>query len=289
MSRREQAPRDDAAFDAEQEIDLAHYWRALAARWWLPLLGLVLGILLGYLLAFGGKEVWRARALVYLGQPLTPSGAQVSSLNTNPTTVTEILRSDEAIERVARDVGLEPGKLRAGVTSQTVQGNVARLGHSPLVRIVVRGDQRRKVTAASNALASHVIDRVSGYADTKIETLEEQVAADQSELERIDERIERIEEALGSGASSEIAAISLVGFAEQRRSVVLEDLRTVRQLLALARDVERARIIERGVARKTTARSPRNSMLVGGVLGLLFGSIAALLWAPLAGAARRRV
>lgn len=281
MSRREQAPRDEAVFDAEQEIDLARYWRALAARWWLPLLGVVLGILLGYLLAFGGKEVWRARALVYLGQPLTPSGALVPSLNTNPTTVTEILRSDEAIERVARDVGFEPGKLRAGVTSQSVQGNVARLGQSPLIRVVVKGDQRRKVTAASNALASHVVDRVSGYADTKIETLEEQVAADQSELTRIDARIERIEEALGSGGSSEIAAISLIGFAEQRRSVVLEDLRTVRQLLALARDVERARIVERGVARKTTARSPRNSMLVGGVLGLLLGTIAALLWEPL--------
>lgn len=282
MSRAEPTARRDADLDAEQEIDLARYWRAVAARWWLPLLGLVAGIVLGYALSAGGKDVWRARALVYLGNPLTPSGAQAQSLNTNPATVNEILRSDEAIESVARDVDMDPGKLRAGVSSQVAKGNVARLGQSPLVSVIVKGEPRGKVAAATNGLAEHVVERVSGYVDTKIEALEEQVAADQRDLELIDARIDRIEGSLGSVAAGDrIAALSLVGFAEQRRSVVLEDLRTTRQLLALAQDVERARVVERGIARKTTARSPRNSMLVGGMLGLLLGTIAALLWQPL--------
>ena len=268
--------------DAEQEIDLARYWRAVAARWWLPLLGLLAGMVIGYALSYGGKDVWRARALVYLGTPLTPSGAQVPSLNTSPNTVREILRSDEAIESTARDVGLDSAKLRAGVSSQQLRGTTARVGQVPLFAVIVKGEPRGKITAATNELAEHVVERVSGYADTKIETLGEQVASDERELARIDDRIQRFEDAIASASPSErLSALALVGFAEQRRSVIQEDLRTARQLLALAEEVERARVIERGVARKTTARSPRNSLLAGGVLGLLLGTIAALLWQPL--------
>ena len=69
---------------------------------------------------------------------------------------------------------------------------------------------------------------------------------------------------------------------EQRRGALEEDRLQARQLLALAEQVELPRIIDRGAATKTTARSTRNSAAVAGLIGLLLGFLAALLWEPIA-------
>ena len=95
----------------EQEVDLRRYWSAVTARWWLPVLGLVAGAAIGYALSLGGSDVWRGNALVYLGQPVTPSGAQVQSLSTNPATAGEIAGSGAAQRRVERAVGMRRGEL----------------------------------------------------------------------------------------------------------------------------------------------------------------------------------
>ncbi len=282
----EPAPRRIRELDAEEEIDLGRYWDALVVRWWLPVVGLVVGVAVGLLLAAGGEQVWRARSVVYLGQPLTPSGAQVQSLATNPSTVKEIIRSDFTLNRVARETGLPRSELSGNVTSQPVKGNLTKLGQTPLVAIIVTGKARGKVGHASNLLATMVVDQVSDYADAKAKALEEQVAQDKQEVARIDARTQQIERSARSlSPADRIAALSTLGFMEQRRGIVSQDLREAQQLLVLAQNVERARIVEPGVTRKATARSRRNSVIVGGALGLLLGTIAALVWDPLA---RRR-
>ena len=46
MTTREQTtnrPREAYDWDAEQEVDFRRYWDALVARWWLLLVGIVLG------------------------------------------------------------------------------------------------------------------------------------------------------------------------------------------------------------------------------------------------------
>jgi uncharacterized protein involved in exopolysaccharide biosynthesis len=74
--------------DAEEELELGRYWDALITRWWLPLVGLVAGIAIGYLLSLGGHQVYQAKSTIYLGQPLNPTGTgQIQSLATNPSTV----------------------------------------------------------------------------------------------------------------------------------------------------------------------------------------------------------
>ena len=70
--------------------------------------------------------------------------------------------------------------------------------------------------------------------------------------------------------------------------MVTQDLLSTRPLLAQAKTVERGRILTRAVGTKTTARSKRNSAVVGAFLGLLLGIVAALLWEPLAGRFARR-
>ena len=75
--------RVDPDLDAEQEVDFARYGRTVAQRWWLLLVGLVAGAIVGYLLSLGGGTVYRAQSLVYLGQPIGPAGNAVATVNTN--------------------------------------------------------------------------------------------------------------------------------------------------------------------------------------------------------------
>ncbi|MEX0674799.1 MAG: hypothetical protein WD067_08485 [Gaiellaceae bacterium] len=275
--------------EGEAEVDFGRYATAVAARWWLLPLGLAVGIVVALLISVGGKDVYRASALVYPGQTLAPSGSsQVQSLATNPTTIREIVRSEAAIRRAsnASEYG-SPSRLRANTSVQPVAGNVARLGQSQLVNIVVTGDAPRRTSAAANELAKAVVSRISRYADAKISALEDQIAAGQRELAGIDARVDATQQALGDSGLSAIEKLVLLtnlGLTEQRRTTVQTDVGTRQQLLAQAIDVERARIVEPAVARKVTAQSRRNQLVVGGVIGLLLGLVAALAWDP---AARR--
>ena len=96
--------------DDEREVDLGRYLDALIARWWLPVLGLIIGVALGYLVSASSKEVWRAQATVYAGSPYAPNGSTpiTNALSTNQSTITRIVKSEETIQEVARASGMQP-------------------------------------------------------------------------------------------------------------------------------------------------------------------------------------
>src|SRR5919106_2432655 len=173
------APRPDP--DGEQEVELGRYAAVVAARWWLLLVGLVAGLVGGYLLSVGGGDVYRAEAILYLGQPFSPTGsAPVQSLATNPRTVGEIVRSEAALRAAARAAGVRMGALRGNVSTQTLTiTGVPRAGTTPLVEVAVELDAPGKAARAANALADAVIahEGVAGYVETKIETFRGQLDA----------------------------------------------------------------------------------------------------------------
>ena len=278
MSLRERPrPAVEPDLDAEQEVDLGRYGRAVAARWWLPLLGLIAGAIVGYLLSLGGSAVYVGQAVVYLGQPLgILGGNQVQAPNTNPSAARAIVRSESVVRRVANEVGLPVSTLREGVNATPVQGNVPRLGQTPLVQVTVRGPRPARVAAAANELADTLVDRLSAYSATKITTLEEQLAADEAAIDALEAALAREE---ASTTDRLLFQLQLTQYRQDRTQTV--------QLLSLARNVEAPRVLTRASAVKTTARSRRNSIAVGGLIGLLLGTAAALLWEPVT--RRRRV
>ena len=73
---------------------------------------------------------------------------------------------------------------------------------------------------------------------------------------------------------------STISFGEQRRGTVQQDLLEAKQALSLAENVEKPSIVEHAAARKTTARSVGRSVVVGGLIGLILGILAAILWEP---------
>ena len=291
MNRPEPLPDPDP--DAEREVDLRSVWERIAARWWLPVLGLLLGAVIGFALALGGGKVYEAETLVAMGQPFSPNGgAPVQSFLTNARAVSEIVRSEAALEAAARASGLRVRALRGNVASAIVgaSGPGARPTGAPLVTIKVVAAQPGKAEKAADALAKEVIERTSAkYVDTKITAFDDQLASIQEQLNSLVPRIALLEDAVnepGLAALDKLVLVSSLDNAQTRRGQLLDLQSDVRQQLALAENVEKAQVVEAAAATKTTARSGRNGALVGALLGLLVGSIAALLADPFL--ARRR-
>jgi uncharacterized protein involved in exopolysaccharide biosynthesis len=279
--------------DAEREVDLRSYWDRIAAHWWLLLAGLAAGLVIGYLISLGGSQVYRAKAVVYLGQPLSGSGVQVQSQATNPSTVRTIVTSEATIDAVARRVGLRPNQLRGHISTQAVAGNITRLGQNPLVSIAVTGNLRAKVARAANLLAATVVnsDALAGYSKTKIKTLTALVDSEESALSLLDQNIKAQQAALSSASglstTDRLILLNQLNGLLQQRLTTVDQLTTNQQQLALAEDVEAPKVNTRAVATKTTARSRRNTVLVAGLIGLILGGIAALVYEPARRVVRR--
>ena len=283
----------------EQEVDLASAWRRLTLRWWLPLAGLVIGAIVGLALALSGGTVWRAETLLYLGQPFAPlGGGQIQSLATNPRTVGEIVRSEAALQAAARASGIPVSQLRASISTQEiVAAGVART-NTPLFELGVKGPTKRKTELAAAALADRVTERVSEYVTKKVEELELQRDIARAQLAAVEARIQaaqRQQDRIINDPSLPLAEALLLSSnlnavittADARRSSLQDDVYEANQLLNLAENVEMSRVVEPAAGRKTTARSSRNALLVGGLVGLLIGAVAALAAEPVL--ARRRM
>jgi hypothetical protein len=281
--------RSEPDLDAEREVDLGRYLDALVARWWLPLAGLVIGVVLGYLIALGGKDVYRAQATIYVGTPYSPNGnTTLQSLATNPNTVPRIARGQETIEEVSRESGMSPRELRAGVSTRAIRSGGPRTAPNQLYVVSVQGNRRGEVSAAARAIADRVAEEVGGYARQKRQTFQAQLASDKRQLEAIDKTVAEAQAQVGRTSGTERLTIAtLLLAAEQRRGAVEQDRLQTQQLLALAEQVELPRVIDHGSAAKTTARSTRNSAAVAGLIGLIIGLLAALFWEPVAARAGR--
>jgi uncharacterized protein involved in exopolysaccharide biosynthesis len=284
----------------EQEVDLVSGWERLKLRWWLPVAGLLLGAVLGIALALAGGNVWRAETIVYLGQPFAPlGGGQIQSLATNPRTVSEIVRSEAVLEDVSRETGIRVSELRSSIsTKELVATGAPRAGVTPLIEIGVKGDDGpRKIEEATDALAARVVEGVSPYVEQKMTRLERQVEISQTQLEAVESRIQTAQQQQQTIIQDQSIPLAerlllsanlnaTITTADARRTALQDDLFEAEQLLILAEQVERSRVVEPAAAVKTTARSSRTSLFVGALLGLLVGVVAALAAEPVL--ARRR-
>ncbi len=292
------APQTSAGLEGEREIDFASVWQRIKMRWWLPLVGALVGAFIGLLLAVSGGSVWRAQTIVYLGQPFAPlGGGQIQSLATNPRTVGEIIRSQATLEAASKASGIPVSRLRSSISTKELVAVGQARGINPLMEIAVKGSGRHKTELAADVLASRVTDNVSVYVKQKIDILEQQVTTSEAQLAAVTARIQAAQtqqDALVNDRSIPLDQRlllsanlnSVITTADARRTSLQDDLSEARQLLNLAESVESSRVVEPAAAAKTTARSSRTSLIVGAFIGLIVGLIAAIAAEPIL--ARRR-
>ena len=284
MTTTEQRPRTQPPdLEPEREVDFSRYLDALVARWWLPVAGLIIGAAMGYFLALGGKDVFRAQATVYVGTPYGANGTVLNTPATNPNTVSRIARGQDTLQQVAQSSGMSVRELRAGVSTRPIKTGGPKTAPNQLYAVTVEGPRRGEATAATNAIAERIVTVTGGYARQKIATFKQEIASDQRQLDAIDLQSTQIQAQLNRASSTDRLILSnLLLTMEQRRGTLEQDRFQARQFLAQAEQVELPFVIDRGVAAKATARSARNSVVVAGLIGLIIGLFAALLWEPIA-------
>jgi capsular polysaccharide biosynthesis protein len=265
--------------EAEQEVDFGRYWRLLAARWWVPVAGLVIGAVAGYLIALGGSQVFKATATLYLGQPYTASGnVQLQAAQTNPSSVRVIAHAESVIAKAASKCKTKPALFRGGISTQSVAGNLAKNGQTPLVSITVQSRKRKVASCAANQIAASVVDKLSAFANQKIANFRAQLATLNTDIATINEALR------GSSVSSTDKLILL-----QRLTNDQQNKLSTSQTLLQATQVEKPSVLTGAHSTKVTARSRRNAVVVSALIGLVIGGIVALLWDGVAaGFARRR-
>ncbi|HKB20684.1 MAG TPA: Wzz/FepE/Etk N-terminal domain-containing protein [Gaiellaceae bacterium] len=284
MTATEERPRTQPDLEPEREVDFGRYLDALVARWWLPVAGLIIGAAIGYFVALGGKDVYRAQATVYVGTPFGPNGANaLTTIATNPNTVNQVARGQQTLQQVAQTSGMSVRELRAGVSTRPIKSGGPKTAPNQLYAVTVEGPKRGEVNAAAAAIAARIVDVTGGYAKLKINTFRNQIASDQQQLDAINAQADQVRAQLSNASQTERLTLgTLLLTIEQGRGTLEQDRLQARQLLALAEQVELPRVIQQGVAAKATARSPRNSVVVAGLIGLIAGLLAALLWEPIA-------
>jgi hypothetical protein len=260
--------------EAEQEVDFARYVKLLGVRWWLLAAGLVAGAVIGYLVSLGGSQVYSASATVYLGQPYNPPGSNpVITPQTNPSAVGTVINSQVVANTVANLCHLKDASLfRKGISTQTIAtgastkaGTAAQV--SPLVKVSVQSKKGKVAACAANGLAAAAVKKLGTYPAAKIKNLESQVAFDNQEIKTIQAAI----------ANPSISDTNKLILQTTLRSDQL-DKTTNSQLLLLATKVESPAVLVPAASHQVTARSRRNTVVIGALIGLILGALVALFW-----------
>jgi hypothetical protein len=258
--------------EAEQEVDFARYVKLLGARWWLLAAGLVAGAVIGYLVSLGGNQVYKATATVYLGQPLSPSGGgAIPSQATNPASVAAVVQSRSVQNAVANECKTSIAVFRKGIsTAAAASGSSATKTASavnPLVKVSVQAKKGKVAACAANALSAAVVKKIGTYPAETIKTLEDHLAFDNEDIKTIQAAI----------ANPNISDTDKLLLQTNLRSDQL-DKTTNSQLLLLAKTVELPSVLASAASQKVTARSRRNTVVIGALIGLILGAIGALFW-----------
>ncbi len=269
---------------AEREVDLVRWRRALVALWWIPVAGLVLGAIVGVLFSFRGGTNYKASALISLGQPTSPGGALVNGFGTNPRAVSLIVSSADAQAQAASRADMRPAALRGHVSVAQV-GSATGAGASratPLISLTVNGTRPSTTSAAANALADIVVkETTASYVGVKIRTFRTTLGSVNTQLKSVNARLAILTAATKAAKNldplQQLVIVSQEDNAEARLGNLIAQQETLQQQLAFATQVESAKVITAARSVKASAHSRNSSLLVGALIGLILGAIAAIV------------
>jgi uncharacterized protein involved in exopolysaccharide biosynthesis len=268
--------------NAEREVDLARWRRAVVALWWLPAAGLVVGAIFGGLYSLRGGTTYKATALISLGQPTSPGGALVPSYGTNPRAVSQIVSGAKFQEQAANAADMRPAALRGHVSVGTVGSAGAGAARTqPIISLTVTGTHGKNVALAANALAGIVVEHTTAsYVQAKIDTFNATLKNVTKQLNDITAQLRVINRALVAAKKldpfQQLVIVGQENNAETRQGNLIAQQETLQQQLVFAQQVESAKVIEEAAAVKASAHSRSSSLVIGALIGLILGAILAI-------------
>ncbi len=272
----------------EREIDLRRWKDAVLAYWWVAVAGLVLGIVVGSVYSLGGGTSYTASATIARGQVFNPAGtSSVLGYLSSPVAIQNFVTAPATLDKVATKIGIGAGELRGHVSVATLTDTgvpSTANTNSILIQITVRLSKPKKAEDAANALAALVkSDTTSSYVRESIAQYKVKLGNYAARIKTLQTRIASVNAVLanpaGLTALDQLLVASELDSAEASLGQTLDSQTTVQQELTLAELVETTQIIPPPAkAQKTLARSRRNSVLFGALIGLVLGSIAATVY-----------
>src|SRR6516164_6291372 len=277
-----------ADLEAEREIDLRSWLDALRSRWWIAVAGLVIGAVIGGVYSLSGGSTFVATAFIAPGQAFNPSGnSPVLTYLTSQAAINKLATSAAALEYASARSGVPVGKLKgavstSGINQQTgTSQSTSTQRNAVLVAIQVQLDKKTKAERAADAVTRFVqTETTSGYVkhsiqiyDTLIKNLTQRQVTSQARVNALTQAAKQP----GLSLDQQLLLAIQLDQAQATLGQTINSLETTRQQQLLAQQVEQTQIIQAAKAEKTTARSRRNSVVVGAVIGILIGAIVAII------------
>lgn len=283
-------PRD---LEAEQEIDLGRVWRSTLARWWLPLIGLVAGAIVGLLVSLGGGKQWKATSEIYLGQPLANSVA-ISSPPTSLGLATAYINTLYALRHASKASGIPVSRLSGAISVKPILGLTGtKIGQpAPLMLLSVSGSKAGETEKAAQDLSGLVVNQFQPYTRQKIEIVKARLAQEEGQIADINRRLRAAQDAAarlaGSAANQALVAsyAQVIATLSNERFASQSDITSSKTLIAQAQSIEQPRIVSPALSASQGGPSRRSGVVIGAVIGFVLGLLAAILWDPAARAIR---
>jgi len=280
-------PRD---IDAEQEIDLGRIWRAALARWWLPVVGFVVGAIIGLIVSLGGGKQWKATAEIYLGQPLSTSGGQISSPPTSLALATAYINQLAQLKHAAKASGLTVAQLNGALTVKPILGLTGtKIGQpAPLMLLSVTGPKKIGVQIAAADLARQIVNQFQPYPQQKISIIQSRLDQETTQIVDVNKRLKAAENAqaalAGSAANTALVAnyAQIIATLSNERFASQSDITSAKQSIAQAQGIESPRIVSMPESASQGGPSRRSGVIIGAIIGFVVGLLVAILWEPVA-------
>jgi LPS O-antigen subunit length determinant protein (WzzB/FepE family) len=277
--------------EPEQEMDLGRIWRSVVARWWLLLVGFVVGAIVGLLVSLGGSKQWKATAEIYLGQPLSTSGSPVTSPPTSLGLATAYINQLAQIKHAANGSGLTVAQLNGALSVKPILGLTGtKIGQpAPLMLLSVTGPKKIGVQLAADDLARQVVSQFQPYTTQKIKIIQARLTQESKQIADINRRLTAAENAQASLATSAANAALVAGYAQiiatlsNERFASQDDIVSAKQAIAQALGIESPRIVSHPQSASQGGPSRRSGVIIGAIIGLVIGLLIAIFWDPVAG------
>jgi capsular polysaccharide biosynthesis protein/Mrp family chromosome partitioning ATPase len=286
-------------------VELSYLFSVLRRRWWLPLLGLVVGLVLGQAVGGDTSKQYESRAVLNVSPPVNVSGITIYQSDPDRYVVGQVsvLKSSSLAERVA---ALLPNRTTDEVSKATT------ISHEPRTDIVVISvvlDDPKDAERVANGFATTYLADLNGRVakssnplvksiDDRLATLQASLVDGEKNIQALNEIVTRNSIAIPNlkGTDPEFARLrvetdstiakigQLVADRAINQSRYNEELRNKSELERAASSKVATDIVQLAVV--PTQSKPSKSKLTtvgGGLVGLLLGLAVAVMLARLSG------